>query len=1601
MTRLGICPAMTIVLLMVASFGLPAIESTPTPQAPDEQKTTESGADSTHVSHTTHLRMRARADAAARNTADLTFDYVSASWSTADAGDSKSVSARIENIGTSSSGSFRWGLYLSTDTTITTSDTLLDDWSESSISAGSYRSRSKTITIPASMTGGYYYIGGIVDINSQVSESNENNNEDHDSGRVHIYEQPDLIGRSCSATTTGTVGNSIGSTISLYLENDVSSSHGASSGTFYWAMYLSTDNTITSSDTKVGSNQYASSLSGGSYRSDSLSSSTTIPSSLNAGTYYWGFIVDINDDVDEADENNNGYTCNQVTLQDDLPDLEAYSVGTSSSSAVMGDTITVSYRIENLGTDYSGSFYWKLYLSTDSTITTSDTYVDEFSVSSISPGSYRSGYEYSVQIPTGMNTGYHYLGMIADNRGRVTELDETNNVVADTGRIDIEDMADLVPSTLSGPSNAQAGQQVSISWRIDNDGDDASGWFYWKLYLSTDSTITSSDTQVGSTQQANSINGGYYRSSSSFSVTIPNSLSARTYYWGIIADTTDRVSEGDETNNILRGNSVSITVPDYDLEATSLSVDSGSRSVCEGADIYLTLTVTNRGSDYAGTHYYEAAVATGSSDLDILYGTSLGWASGQSGVSSYTHSSIQAALPTTLSPGTYWVGLIVDTFDDVSESDESNNIVATSSAQLTILDCAPDLEAVSVSGTSSGVRGGTVSVDVQVDNVGREVAQSVGVDIYLSSDSNIDSNDVHIGSDTISILAESGTWSNSLSLSIPSNLGDGCWYWGMMVDRIGGIVEMDETNNVVASSGQFCLQQADLVVDSVTGPATTASGQSVEVSITISNDGGSDAVASEGRLLISIDGSENAGDTQVDSFAVPSLVAGASTTVNLQVIIPSGHVGDFHWVAVIDTTAMVSEDDESNNAGASVAFNIEAPAKDLLASWLEGPTSAEPGQTITIGWGVENLGQTALGFPVEIWLSADQTLGTQDIRLSRFDVPTVAASSSMSDQQTVSLGGDSEGVWWLILRVDADDAHIEDDETNNIRVSNQTLTIDADAVPVAGDSLAGCNDPATDGEEGSDAAATRSSAHHLGLDPNQTIDGCLSGLDEVDWYAFLLSSGNRTTFGFSSEGAHLLVVALNGSQTLDEAVVDSDIDWFQMSALNDDSEGSNRVIHLRITWNPANPGGAYRIRLVTANASVETDVTPPTAPVIVVPDGWTGTDHLSVTWANGSDTGSGTSHHEIRWAGGFWAPVESNAISLDLSGLSDGRHSFEVRAVDQAGNTGPADSIWVRIDRQPPTVSVVQTDAQLAGPALLIIEVTIDDGEGSGPALIEWSTDNSSWSEVPENGILDWNSWDDLDLLIRVTDGGGNEAFANLTVAPPSEPVEEEGDSNAVTVDVESRVNPWLAIPVVLVLAVAGVLAVLLRRRIHELGESDDEEGEMLGDAQQPAPAAPGVGDVVPLDAGLATPPLSGGPFSPPIAQPAQMTEQPVLPTLQPVQPMPAAPSYSPDTPVPAYPQPLSSASPTEVVIQPAMTAEPAVQVNPFAPAVQVGSVSPESITHLPDHTHLKAGGWYDTSTGSVAYIDPDGIWWWQQPDGSFVRQASISASDGTPDALP
>jgi Ca2+-binding RTX toxin-like protein len=110
-----------------------------------------------------------------------------------------SFSVTIKNVGGSSAGASTTGIYLSTDSTITTSDILLTTIATGGLAAGASVGESKAISFSGSQTPGTYYIGAYADEAGAVSEGNENNN-----ASLAI---PVILGDNNANTINGTSGD--------------------------------------------------------------------------------------------------------------------------------------------------------------------------------------------------------------------------------------------------------------------------------------------------------------------------------------------------------------------------------------------------------------------------------------------------------------------------------------------------------------------------------------------------------------------------------------------------------------------------------------------------------------------------------------------------------------------------------------------------------------------------------------------------------------------------------------------------------------------------------------------------------------------------------------------------------------------------------------------------------------------------------------------------------------------------------------------------------------------------------------------------------------------------------------------------------------------------------------------------------------------------------------------------------------------------------------------------------------------------------------------------------------------------------------------------
>ena len=116
-------------------------------------------------------------------------------------------------------------------------------------------------------------------------------------------------------------------------------------------------------------------------------------------------------------------------------------------------------------------------------------------------------------------------------------------------------MPDLVPLTFNPPSGAVA-RTFTIQNAVKNIGTAAAGPFYAGFYLSADTTITISDTLIGTRSYSSGLGAGVAGANEDTSVIIPSSVPAGTYYLGMILDTANAVAESSENNNV-----ASSTVP--------------------------------------------------------------------------------------------------------------------------------------------------------------------------------------------------------------------------------------------------------------------------------------------------------------------------------------------------------------------------------------------------------------------------------------------------------------------------------------------------------------------------------------------------------------------------------------------------------------------------------------------------------------------------------------------------------------------------------------------------------------------------------------------------------------------------------------------------------------------------------------------------------------------------------------------------------------------------------------------------------------------------------------------------------------------------------
>ena len=137
-----------------------------------------------------------------------------------------------------------------------------------------------------------------------------------------------------------------------------------------------------------------------------------------------------------------------LTVVSPAPDLAFMGVSPRFATVALGDTVTFTFHIRNKGTVASGATTIRAMRSRNSTISTRDTELRSYSLSSVAPSRERA-FELTISVDPKSAPGTIYIGMCVDP---VPDESDARNNCSEGARLTIAGMSGVRGSADSGPS---------------------------------------------------------------------------------------------------------------------------------------------------------------------------------------------------------------------------------------------------------------------------------------------------------------------------------------------------------------------------------------------------------------------------------------------------------------------------------------------------------------------------------------------------------------------------------------------------------------------------------------------------------------------------------------------------------------------------------------------------------------------------------------------------------------------------------------------------------------------------------------------------------------------------------------------------------------------------------------------------------------------------------------------------------------------------------------------------------------------------------------------------------------------------------------------
>jgi subtilisin family serine protease len=589
-------------------------------------------------------------------------------------------------------------------------------------------------------------------------------------------------------------------------------------------------------------------------------------------------------------------TATITIVSDDLaPDLMVSSC-TAPSMGGSDTDVAVTDTTKNQGAGWSPSSATGFYLSTNITWDSSDVFLGTRVAPALVAGA-SDAVSTTLHLPL-TSTGTYFILARADWDGAVQESADTNNVKS-CGAIKIG--PDLIVSAVTASATAGAGGPMSVSDTTRNQGGGGAEVSATRFYLSTNTAVDASDVMLG-VRPVRALPAGD-SDADTMAVMVPAGTAAGSYYVLAQADTANAVTETSETNNS-RASGVVKVGPDLIVSAVSVPATGAP-----GAPITVSDTTKNQGAGAASlssTGFYLSTGVTIDATAVFLGSRPVGELSaGATGTGS-----VSLQIPPGTAPGGYYVIARGDWNGAVPETTETNNDRAGGVVRI-----GGDLVVTAVTAPAVAMANGAISVTDATKNQGTAPAPESATGFYLSLDFAYSANDVLLGSRAVGPLGVSQTSTTSTQLWIPAGTLPGTYYVVAVADWNGVVPETTENNNS-RFSGSVRIGP-DVIVAAVTAPFSAAAGATITAGDTTTNQGGDTIAGTVTSFYLSTNLTLDAGDLLLAGRLVPSLLAGASHTGSVSLVIPGSTTpGTYYIIAKADHDDAVVESLENNNTRA-------------------------------------------------------------------------------------------------------------------------------------------------------------------------------------------------------------------------------------------------------------------------------------------------------------------------------------------------------------------------------------------------------------------------------------------------------------------------------------------------------------------------------------------------------------------------------------------------------------------------------------------------------------------------------------------------------------